>query len=124
MRSWCSIRVKASSLRSTRRRSCCSAWTIRRADGADVRREVRFRALPGPDGGTLVIGSLIDVTPHGPLERFESWDAREGKDRYAAFIASLQDGFEMRDRTGTSLEVNERFAEIVGMPRDEIIGLR
>ena len=100
------------------------AWLFRRADGADVRREVRFRALPGPDGGTLVIGSLIDVTPDGPLERFESWDAREGKDRYAAFIASLQDGFEMMDRTGTILEVNERFAEIVGMPRDEIIGLR
>ena len=42
------------------------AWLFRRADGTDVRREVRFRALPGPDGGTLVIGSLIDVTPHGP----------------------------------------------------------
>jgi len=49
---------------------------------------------------------------------------REAKDRHAAFIASLQDGFEMMDRTGTILDVNERFAEIVGMPRDEIIGLR
>ena len=43
--------------------------------------------------------------------------AREAKDRHAAFIASLQDGFEMMDRAGTILEVNERFAEIVGMPR-------
>src|SRR6266581_7170095 len=50
--------------------------------------------------------------------------AREAKDRHAAFIASLQDGFEMMDRAGTILDVNERFAEIVGMPRDEIIGLR
>ncbi|HEY6651852.1 MAG TPA: PAS domain-containing protein, partial [Actinomycetota bacterium] len=100
------------------------AWLFRRADGVDVRCEVWLRALPGPDGGTLVIGSLIDVARRDPLKRFESWDAREGKDRYAAFIASLQDGFEMMDRTGTILEVNERFAEIVGMPRDEIIGLR
>ena len=49
--------------------------------------------------------------------------AREAKDRHAAFIASLQDGFEMMDRSGTILDVNERFAEIVGMPRDQIIGL-
>ena len=50
--------------------------------------------------------------------------AREAKDRHAAFIASLQDGFEMMDRDGAILDVNERFAEIVGMPRDAIIGLR
>ena len=54
----------------------------------------------------------------------ESAAAREPKDRHAAFIASLQDGFEMMDRSGTILDVNERFAEIVGMPRDQIIGLR
>src|SRR4029077_17573188 len=30
----------------------------------------------------------------------------------------------MMDPAGTILEGNERFAEIVGMPRDEIIGLR
>jgi PAS domain S-box-containing protein len=54
----------------------------------------------------------------------ESAAAREAKDRHAAFIASLQDGFEMMDRSGTILDVNERFAEIVGMPRDQIVGLR
>ncbi|MDP9300865.1 MAG: GAF domain-containing protein [Actinomycetota bacterium] len=100
-------------------------WTFLRGDGSDVAREVRLRTLPGPDGGTLVLGSLVDVTQRDtPQERLESWDAREAKDRHAAFIASLHDGFEMMDRNGMILDVNERFAEIVGMPRDEIIGLR
>ncbi|TMM23861.1 MAG: GAF domain-containing protein [Actinobacteria bacterium] len=50
--------------------------------------------------------------------------AGEANGRHAAFIASLQDGFEMMDRGGRILDVNERFAEIVGIPRDKIIGLR
>jgi len=41
-----------------------------------------------------------------------------------AFLASLLDGFEVLDRDGAIVEVNERFAEIVGRPREEIIGLR
>ena len=32
----------------------------------------------------------------------ESAAARDAKDRHAAFIASLQDGFEMMDRSGPS----------------------
>jgi PAS domain S-box-containing protein len=42
----------------------------------------------------------------------------------AALLASLQDGFELLDGTGTILDVNERFAQIVGRSRDEIVGLR
>src|SRR4249919_1714137 len=42
----------------------------------------------------------------------------------AAVIPSLQDGFEMLDVDGTIVEVNERFAEIVGWSREEIIGRR
>jgi PAS domain S-box-containing protein len=41
-----------------------------------------------------------------------------------ALLSSLQDGFEVLDADGTILDVNERFAEIVGRPREEIIGLR
>src|SRR5436190_312964 len=83
--------------------------------------EVRLRALPGPDGRTLVLGSLIDVAHRdAPYERLEAWHAREAKDPHAAFIASLHDGFEMIDRDGMILDVNERFAEIVGVPREEI----
>ena len=42
----------------------------------------------------------------------------------AAVLASLQDGFELLDGTGTILDANERFAQIVGRSRDEIVGLR
>src|SRR5213592_4328100 len=41
-----------------------------------------------------------------------------------ALLASLQDGFEVLDADGTIVAVNERFAEIVGRSREEIIGLR
>ncbi len=44
--------------------------------------------------------------------------------RREAFFASLQDGFELLGADGTILEVNDRFAEIVGRPREEIVGLR
>jgi len=100
-------------------------WIFRRADGDEVAREVRLRALPGPDGRTLVLGSITGATTRdAPQERLGVWDAREARDPHAAFIASLHDGFEMMGRDGTILDVNERFAEIVGMPRDAIIGLR
>src|SRR5439155_14196 len=100
-------------------------WIFRRADGDEVAREVRLRALPGPDGRTLVLGSITGApTRDAPQERLGVWDALEARDPHAAFIASLHDGFEMMGRDGTILDVNERFAEIVGMPRDAIIGLR
>src|SRR5262245_2026274 len=41
-----------------------------------------------------------------------------------ALLASLQDGFEVLDADGTIVDVNDRFAQIVGRPREEIIGLR
>jgi PAS domain S-box-containing protein len=41
-----------------------------------------------------------------------------------ALLASLQDGFEVLDSEGTIVEVNDRFGQIVGRPRAEIIGLR
>jgi PAS domain S-box-containing protein len=41
-----------------------------------------------------------------------------------ALLASLQDGFEVLDADGAIVEVNDRFAQIVGRPRQEIIGLR
>src|SRR5262245_54174204 len=41
-----------------------------------------------------------------------------------ALLASLQDGFEILDPSGTIVDVNERFAEIVGRPREELIGLQ
>ena len=41
-----------------------------------------------------------------------------------ALLSSLQDGFEVLDADGTILDANERFAEIVGRPREEIVGLR
>ena len=41
-----------------------------------------------------------------------------------ALLSSLQDGFEVLDADGTILDVNERFAQIVGRPREEIVGLR
>jgi PAS domain S-box-containing protein len=41
-----------------------------------------------------------------------------------ALLASLQDGFEVLDADGAIVEVNDRFAQIVGRPREEIIGLR
>jgi PAS domain S-box-containing protein len=59
------------------------------------------------------------------IERAAIEDAlRRERDRQEAFLASLQDGFEMLDADGTIIDVNERFAEIVGMPRDLIVGLR
>jgi len=38
--------------------------------------------------------------------------------RREAFFASMQDGFELLGADGTILEVNDRFAEIVGRPRE------
>jgi PAS domain S-box-containing protein len=51
-------------------------------------------------------------------------ESRRGRVERDAFFASLQDGFETLDADGRILEVNDRFAEIVGRPREEIVGLR
>ena len=58
-------------------------------------------------------GTYMDI-PTEDIERL----------RREAFFASLQDGFELLGADGTILEVNDRFAEIVGRPREEIVGLR
>jgi PAS domain S-box-containing protein len=51
-------------------------------------------------------------------------ESRRRLDEREAFFASLQDGFETLDAEGAIVEVNDRFAEIVGRPREEILGLR
>ena len=53
-------------------------------------------------------GTYMDI-PTEDIERL----------RREAFFASLQDGFELLGPDGTIIEVNERFAELVGRPREE-----
>ena len=63
-------------------------------------------------------------TSEGHLLDAVEAESRRARDERDAFFASLQDGFETLDAEGRILDVNQRFAEIVGRPREEIVGLR
>ena len=43
-------------------------------------------------------------------------------DRRSAFLAALQDGFLALSLDGTVEDVNQRFCEIVGLPREALVG--
>jgi PAS domain S-box-containing protein len=77
---------------------------------------LRFVVEPTHDGWTRTVRRVAMDTSRERL--------RPTVPPQEALLASLQDGFEVLDADGTIVDVNERFAEIVGRPREEIIGLR
>src|SRR4029453_17834512 len=87
-------------------------------------------ARPTPDGGLVGVRGRTDArwfdhdAADHPMREPGGLPRVPAMAQLASLLASLQDGFELLDGTGTILDVNERFAQIVGRSRDEIVGSR
>ncbi len=66
-----------------------------------------------------IVGISLDITERKEMER-EIW---RQKNRFETLVSNAQDGIYIRDLEGTITYVNERFAEIHGYDKKELIGL-
>ncbi len=75
-------------------------------------RWVRWHSLPrpGPDGGTVWTGILLDVTARREAEAL----LQESEETYRALVEASPDGISLSDGTGRFLAINQRFAELFG----------
>ena len=90
-----------------------------RKDGSIMPVEVNSRLLE-LDGKKIVVGIARDIT-----ERKKSEQAlKESEEKYRKLIDSANDAIFLADtETGILVEANEKAAELIGIPRDKIIGM-
>ncbi|HEY7478776.1 MAG TPA: SpoIIE family protein phosphatase [Actinomycetota bacterium] len=104
-------------------------WDVsyRRRDGSRVQVILSATPLLHPATGARLgsVATIKDVTDRSRAdaerERLLGQLSAE-TDRRSAFLAALQDGFLALSLDGTVEDVNQRFCEIVGLRRDELIG--
>ncbi|TDT15107.1 PAS domain S-box-containing protein/diguanylate cyclase (GGDEF)-like protein [Ilumatobacter fluminis] len=92
--------------------------TLLRSDGSAVPAEVTMELIDGVR--PVVIAAARDITDRVERERA----AREAADQYHGLIDGTIDGFALLDLTATIVDVNDRYCELTGWSRDELIGRR
>lgn len=110
----------------------------RRARAADARMPIILVAAAGDPVPVAALAAGADDVLRHPLDETElfvrlraaqriarlSADLAVERARSAAILDSLSDGLLMLADDGQILEANNRMAELVGIPRDRLIGLR
>lgn len=66
-----------------------------------------------------IIGTSLDITERKKMER-EIW---RRKNRFETLVSNAHEGIYIRDLDGTITYVNEKFAELHGYERNELIGM-
>ncbi len=92
--------------------------TILRSDGGRVPADVTMELIDG--ARPVVVAAARDITDRVERERA----AREAADQYHGLIDGTIDGFALLDLTATIVDVNDRYCELTGWSRDELIGRR
>lgn len=87
----------------------------RHADGS-----VRWLSWSGFMRGPRFYGSARDIT----ATRMSHSALQQSERRSRAILAALREGLVIIDRQGRVVEANDRFAEMVGIPVREMLGLR
>jgi diguanylate cyclase (GGDEF)-like protein/PAS domain S-box-containing protein len=88
-----------------------------RKDGTDVFVLITLAVFPDADGRRTIVATVKDVGQQVALLA----QLREERDRSAAILASMQEGFALT-RDGHIVEVNPALCEITGFPREQLIG--
>ena len=92
---------------------------MRRGDGRVIWTATSARKVQDEQGSSCYEGSIEDVT-----ERRHAVEAlRESESRYQALVRTSMDGFYVMDSGGRLLEVSDRCCDILGYPREMLIGM-
>src|SRR5207248_471384 len=91
---------------------------LRRKDGAPVWLLENVHLVGGGDAPYVLEGTIIDITDRKLAENA----LRESELRYRTLIDRMREGLARVDNDGILQFVNDRFCEITGYSRDELIG--
>jgi len=93
--------------------------TLIRQDGSKIALWATKFAIPGPDGTPVAVAGInIDIT-----ERKRSENAlRESEALLTGLVENMLATVQVKDREGRYLLVNQRFADVLGVSPDEILG--
>jgi PAS domain S-box-containing protein len=79
----------------------------------------RKASLRDSRGNTVgILGASIDITERKQAEKA----LRESQERFKSLVETMNDGLSLLDETGNFSYVNDRFCEMLGYSRDELIG--
>jgi PAS domain S-box-containing protein len=70
------------------------------------------------DGSQAKLSILRDVTARKKAER----ELRASEERYRVLVETMNDGLGVQDQKGIWVYVNDRFCEMLGYSRDEVVG--
>jgi len=95
---------------------------VAKIDLAELRRPFVGAALysVGPAIVIVLLGAWVFTRVTRPLV----WRIGEGEQRYRDLVETMSDGLAMQDSSRKLVYVNDRFCEVVGRTRDEVIGHR
>jgi PAS domain S-box-containing protein len=95
--------------------------TLEHDDGVNHHSLVSKFPITGRDGRTTLVGGMaIDITDRKRAEEA----LRLSEEQYRAVYSQAATGIAEADLSGRFVRANDRFCEIVGYPRDELIGVR
>jgi diguanylate cyclase (GGDEF)-like protein/PAS domain S-box-containing protein len=93
---------------------------LRRKDGTPVWLLESVHLTGGGDAPYVLEGTVIDITDR----KFTENALRESELRYRTLIERMREGLAQVDNDGVLQYVNDRFCEIVGYSRDELVGIQ
>lgn len=92
-------------------------WTHLRLDGSEVPVEITLTVVPV--GGLMMLHGVIRDTTARQLAREA---LRRSEEQYRMLVEAMNDGLVQEDESGLITFINERFREMLGYRREEIIG--
>jgi len=72
----------------------------------------------GPDGTPCKLGIIRDISDRKEAERA----LRQSEERYRMLVETMNDGLGVQDEEGVWIYVNDKFCEMLGYSREEMIG--
>ncbi len=95
-----------------------SARWIRECPGSDVTYDVFDTPVEGPDGNLANLKILHDITRHRRLQAALA----ESEKKYRTLVETMNEGLVVVDEEGAITYVNDKYCEINGFSREELLG--